>query len=203
MSGVSSEQLRHAIVRAAMPLIDDYETLTMTQIAQAAGIDEVDLLAVFADKEAIIQACMVEMTLAIGTAINPVEEVQKIEAIHTDQPLASRLVEVIDILDAYYQRVRDDLNALQHAAGRGGDAPAPQSFGRQDIRGLSKLPEIQQAVAKLLEPDEQRLRLPAEVLAEAFLNMSLNGTRTVPSEQSPLPAGQVVDLFLHGALNTS
>jgi hypothetical protein len=54
----------------------------------------------------------------------------------------------------------------------------------------------------LLEADQQRLRLPAQVLAAAFVGMTFGGVRPAGPDRPPLPAEQVVDLFLHGALNT-
>lgn len=110
---------------------------------------------------------------------------------------------MIDILGAYYHRVRTDLEAFEQAgfADDGtADEPGIRSISRNDFRDLGSLPEIRQAVAKLLKPDEQRLRLPAEALAEIFLGMSRFCTRA-PNEEQPLPAEQIVDLFLHGALN--
>ena len=62
--------------------------------------------------------------------------------------------------------------------------------------------EFRQAVARVLEPDEQRLRLPAHVLAVAFVGMVFDGVRPAALGEEPLPAEQIVDLFLHGALST-
>src|SRR4051812_20015978 len=106
---MSSEHLRQTIVRATMPLIGEYDTLTMARIARAAGIGEADLLAVFADKEAVIQACMSVLMARVSAVMDPGEEVRELDAIRVDQPVASRLFEVIDILGAYYHRVRTDL----------------------------------------------------------------------------------------------
>jgi len=217
MTGMEPEQLRQTIVRATIPLIGEYETLTTAQIAQEAGVSEADLLAVFADKAEVMQACVTALMESMTTVFDPAEEVRAIGAIHTDQPLASRLVKVIDILDNYYRRTRVDLDDLLPASLRNADAadapgirpdtvgaPGSQPSVPQDgIHSLgSKDPEIRQAVAKLFEPDEQRLRLPAQVLANAFLGMTLGGVRPVGPDQSPLPAEQVVDLFLHGAVTT-
>jgi AcrR family transcriptional regulator len=206
MTEMNPEQLRQTITRATMLLLGEYETLTTAQIAQAAGIGEADLLAVFADKEAVMQACVATLTEAASAAFNPAEEVREIGAIRTDQPLASRLVKVIDIFDAYYRRVRIDLDDLvpanAPAVGTADTPGIPPSDRQDDLRGLGRLVEFRQAVAKLLKPDEQRLRLPVEVLAEAFVGMTFSGVRPAPPDQAPLPAEQVVDLFLHGALNT-
>ena len=51
-AGMSPEQLREIIVQAAIPFLADWETVTTTQIARAAGIDEATLLTIFNDKEA-------------------------------------------------------------------------------------------------------------------------------------------------------
>jgi AcrR family transcriptional regulator len=211
MTGMNPEQLRQTIVRATIPLIGEYETLTTAQIARAAGIGEADLLAVFADKEAVMQACVATLTEAVSVAFDPAEEVREIGAIRTDQPLASRLVKVIDILDAYDRRIRVDLDDLLPASvpatstGAGlADAPGIRPLIPQDEFGSlsSRSSEIWEAVARLLEPDEQRLRLSAQVLAKAFVGMIFSGVRPAGPDQSSLPAEQVVDLFLHGALST-
>jgi len=55
---MGQDQLREIIVRAAIPLIVEYDTLAIGRIAQAAGIDEGALLAVFDDKDAVVRACM-------------------------------------------------------------------------------------------------------------------------------------------------
>ena len=73
------------------------------------------------------------------------------------------------------------------------------SFSRQDFRSLGRLPDFREAVATLLEPDQQHLCLPAGVLADAFLGLCLGGARSAHPDQS-LPAEQLVRLFLHGAL---
>jgi hypothetical protein len=125
-------------------------------------------------------------------------EVRKLDAIRVDQPIAARLAEVIDILGAYYQRIRDDLQAFEDA-NFAGDEPITQSIGHNDFRDLGSRPEIRQAVAKLLEPDERRLHLPAETLADIFLLMS-RACVLAPGEVQPLPADQVIGVFLHGAL---
>jgi AcrR family transcriptional regulator len=202
MTGTSPEQLHRSIVRATVPLLGEYETLTTAQIARAAGIGEAELLAVFADKEAVMQACTAALAEAMAVVFDAAGEVREIAAIGTDQPLASRLVKVIEILDAYYRRIRVDLDDLLPARVPA-DAPGTQTLIPQDeLRSLSsRSSELREAVATLLEADQQRLRLPARVLAEAFVGMTFGGVRPARPDQPPLSAEQVVDLFLHGALH--
>jgi AcrR family transcriptional regulator len=201
------EQLRQAIVRATVPLMGEHETLTTAQIAAAAGVGEADLLAVFADKEAVMLACAAALTDAMTVVLDPAEEVREIGAIRPDQALAWRLAKVINILDAYLRRIRVDLDDLLPAfvpAAGTADAPVIRASGPQDeLRSLGDLSEFRQAVAKLLEPDQQHLRLPAQVLAAAFVAMAFGRVRPTSPDQPPLPAEQFVDLFLHGALKTA
>jgi len=183
---MSRERLREVIVRAAMPLIGEYETLTTARIARAAGIDEAVLLAVFDDKDAVVRACMDTVRAALAAALDPGQALQQLDAVALDQPLGARLAAVVAIMDAYYDRARAEIDLLQRETGRG------SSYGREDFRPVGRLPETRRAVARLLEPDRSRLRLPPDVLADAFLGLSLGGART-------LPAAELVDLFLHGA----
>jgi AcrR family transcriptional regulator len=223
MAGTSADEVRQAVVRAALPLIGDYDSLTTAQLARAAGIGEADLLAVFPGMEAVLQACAATMVAHMTAVMDPAAEVGKLDAIRTDQPLASRLVEVLGIVDAYHRRVRAGLDAYHRRVRAGLDAyhrrvragldafeqsvvPAPAgapSSGRSELPAITSQPEVRRAVARLLAPDGQRLRLPTAALAEAFLTMSGVAARTANEERSPLPAEQVVDLFLHGALITS
>ena len=202
MTEINHEQLRQIIVWATVPLISEYETLTTARIAESAGVDEADLLAVFADKEAIMQAWTATMTAAMAAAFDPAEEVRKLSAIRTDQPLTSRLVQVIDIFDAYFRRTRITLDDLRPASipapndAESSDTPMipPMEIGSQGIRSL-----VRPVVTKLLEPDEQHLLLPPRVLADAFVGM-ISSIWGVGPDQAPPPAEQVVRLFLHGAV---
>ncbi len=180
-----------------MPLVSQYEALTTARIAEAAGVDEAALLAVFEDKDAVVRACMEAVREAIAAAFDPGEALERLDAVAVDQPLAARLVAVVDIMDDYYGRARARLDDVQQMTSPGGSAARPR--GREDLRVLGRLPEIRQAVVRLLEPDRDRLRLPPEVLAEAFLGMSHGAARAPGPGRSPWPAGRLVDLFLHGA----
>jgi AcrR family transcriptional regulator len=210
--GMSPEQPRESIVQAAVPLIAEWDTVTTAQIARAAGIDEAALLRVFDDKDAILQACIVAVQAHVTTALDPTQVLQELQSISLDQPLAARLVEAIDALDTYYVRVRTRLEALatsgiahrRPATDTGTpDEPHTRSLSHDDFRAAARLPATRQAITKLLEPDQEQLRLPAEILADAFLGISLGHARTPHPQRSPLPIEQLVDLFLHGALTTT
>jgi AcrR family transcriptional regulator len=218
-SEMNPEHLRETIVQAAIPLITEWDTVTTAQIARAAGIDEATLLRVFDDKDAVLTAAL---QVHVMTALDPTQVVQDLQSIRLDQPLAARLAEAIDALDTYHGRLVTFLAPLD-ASGTPQPRPTPEDgtageprtrqFDRADLRAAARMDVIGQAVTKLLEPDQEHLRLPAGTLADAFLGLYSGRRRTphpdpsrLPTEQpqpSQLPAEQLVDLFMHGALTTT
>lgn len=222
-SGANPEHLREIILRAAMPLVAEveWETVTTAQIARAAGIDEAILLRVFDDKDAVFTAAI---QAHVMTALDPTQVLHDLHSIPLDQPLAARLIEAIDALDTYHARTLTLLAPAQ-AASTPDRQPIPDSgttgeprsrqvkFNDDELRDAARIDVISQAVTKLLEPDQEHLRLPAGTLADVFLGL-YSGRRRTPHpglsrrpterpQRSQPPAEQLVDLFMHGALTTS
>lgn len=200
------EQLRQNIVQASIPFLAEYETPTMAQIAEVAGVSEADILAIFPDARAVIQAAMTTMQEAMVAVIDPTDTVRALNAIDTDQSLEARLTQAIEIFDEYHRQIRSKFAALQQnvsaSVAGGTDASGIESSNqREEFGGLGKMEEFRQAITRLLEPDGQRLFLPVEVLAAAFVGLTVDGVRPSRSDQPPLLAEQIVRLFLHGALN--
>lgn len=195
---MSPEQRRETVIQAALPLVAEYgAAVTTAQIARAAGIGEATIFRVFDDKDAVLQAC-------IATALDPTHVLQELQSISLEQPLAARLVEAIDALDAHLGRIGTVIGALhasgtpnrrQHPATGADGEPRTRSSGRDASHAATR-----QAVTDLFEPDQDQLRLPAETLADAFLGLFLGHQRAPHPQRSNLPTEQLVNLFLHGAL---
>ena len=184
---MTPDERRDMIVRAALPLVGEYGTaVTTAQIARAAGIGEATIFRVFDDKEALLDACVVE-------ALRTDRVVAEIRAIPLDQPLPARLAEAAAALDGYLARMGAVLGSL-HATGRQlrhrgtGAVPDRAAAGQQ----------TREAVAELLEPDRASLRLPPEQLASIFVPLVFARGRAVGGE--PPATSDLLDLFLHGAL---
>ncbi|OUC97336.1 TetR family transcriptional regulator [Streptosporangium minutum] len=221
---MSLERRRHMIVLAALPLVAEYgAAVTTSQIARAAGIGEATIFRAFADKDELLDACVVE-------ALRPDHALEQLAAIPLDQPLAARLTEAADILQAHTARIGTVLGAL-HASGRrrsrdrhavppsaGGTAEAPAadrgeaSAGRVDEASPpdqadgTRLPDREassrqtlEAVAELFEPERDSLRLPPERLATIFLHLMLSSARR-PLGGPQISTDDLVDVFVHGAL---
>ncbi|MCW3818231.1 TetR/AcrR family transcriptional regulator [Micromonospora sp. DR5-3] len=190
--GMSPDQRRAMIVRAALPLLATHgAAVTTAQVARAAGIGEATVFRAFPDKDALLDACVAE-------ALHPGAALADLAAIPLTQPLGDRLTAAATALRAHLDRIGAVL-AAAHAAGRPGrgqrDVPPvrDRASGREE-----SVDAVRAAVAALFAPEGDRLRLPADQLAVLFLAV-LVPSRTPLAGAAPTPA-ELVDLFLHGAL---
>lgn len=184
------------IVAAALPLVTQHGTaVTTAQIARAAGIGEATIFRVFEDKNEVLAACVAE-------AVSPDHILRELAAIPLDAPLAIRLVEAADALRAHLERMGAVLGTL-HATGycgpraRGDHGPAPD-------RRIASARALRRAIAELIEPDRDRLRLSPETVAAIFLGLAFAQPRAPfgsdpDGDETPSPA-DLVDVLLNGAL---
>lgn len=220
--GMSPDQRRAMIVRAALPLLATHgAAVTTAQVARAAGIGEATVFRAFPDKDALLDAVVAE-------ALRPDTALAELAAIPLDQPLTDRLTAAATALLAHLDRLGAVL-AVAHTAGRPGrsrrtttadhpprdgaavptgDHPAPDSAAQAAVPtgdhprdGAARheaADATRAAVAALFAPEGDRLRLPADRLAALFLAVLLPGRPPLGADR-PTPA-ELVDLFLHGAL---
>ncbi|MFB4307476.1 TetR/AcrR family transcriptional regulator [Actinomadura sp. GTD37] len=210
--GMTPQRRREMIVRTALPLVAEHGTAVTTgQIARAAGIGEATIFRVFADKDELLDACVAE-------ALRNDHVVAVIAEIPLDQPLADRLAEASAAIEAYLVRMGMVLGALQ-ATGRrlgrgmprpggggpgGGDEGSAPEGGGHAGGGADRdaaMNRTRDAIAELLEPERDRLRLPAEQIAGLFMGLAFTRARPPagPAASSPSMA-EYLDVFLHGAL---
>ena len=190
---MSAEDRRAMIVHAVLPLLMEHgANVTSSQIARAAGIGEGTIFRAFKDKDELFDACTAE-------ALKPDHVLDAIAEIPVDQPLEDRLVEAAEALGAHLERMGALMGAL-HASGRvkhRDQRPEGQSRSWKGGRRES-MAAIRGAMVELFTPEEDRLRLPPEQLADLFLTL-LFGGRRMASDDAPTTR-QVVDFFLHGAV---
>ncbi|WP_424532202.1 TetR/AcrR family transcriptional regulator [Sphaerisporangium viridialbum] len=217
--GMSPEQRRDMIVKAALPLVAERgAAVTTAEVAKAAAIGEATIFRVFADKEELLNACVLE-------ALNPAHALEEIAAVPLDQPLAARLTEAAEALSAHLERMGSVIGAL-HASGlrrgrpgphqrgaepggeaeeasAGGEGSAPGGGGGHEREGglgrEASVTQTVEALADLFEPERESLRLPPERLAAIFLGMLFSRPR-FPAGTAPAGLGELVDVFLNGAV---
>jgi AcrR family transcriptional regulator len=185
---MTPDQRRAMIVAAALPLVAEHGSAVSTaQVARAAGIGEATIFRAFGDKDALIEACVAE-------ALRPDSALDAIAEIPLGLPLSERLAEAARELDAHLQRMGSVIGAL-FATGRQPERPPP-SRDREDYRAASTRATVE-ALAALLEPDADTLRLPVEQLAAVLLSQLFARHRPIPGGE--LTVEQHIDLFLDGA----
>ncbi|MFJ2894050.1 TetR/AcrR family transcriptional regulator [Streptomyces sp. NPDC087218] len=186
------ESRREMIVRAALPLVIEHgSAVTTRQVARAAGIGEGTIFRVFADKDELLDACVAE-------ALSPDNTLDELARVSLEQPLAARLAEAASALHAHLDRVGAVIGALHATGGRGRSGRAAGSGTPPDREAGSR--QVREAVAELFGPERELLRLSPERAATVFLGLLTVGFgREDPAQQTE--TGDLVDIFLHGALS--
>ncbi|HEY1176648.1 MAG TPA: TetR/AcrR family transcriptional regulator [Phytomonospora sp.] len=184
--GMTPEQRREMIVRAALPLVAELgAAVTTGKIARAAGIGEATIFRVFADKDELLRACLAE-------AFDPGHVLGEIADIPLDQPLAARLTEAAESMRAYMERMGALIGALQ-TSGR----PRREEPRGHDDRDAA-MGRTVQALAGLFAPERETLRFTPEEAAELFLRLTF--TRPAPDGTHALDLPRTIDAFLNGVV---
>jgi len=202
---MSMEDRQEAIALAAIPLLAEHGThVTTGQIAKAAGIAEGTIFRVFKDKQELLDFCVLR-------AFRTRELVERIDAISVDQPLTSRLIEAMTMIDEMAAR----LGTLMHTLGATGYRPNENSHKKDDESGGHGKPPMQHefertttAISALLSSSQEQLRLPADRAAGYLMGLTfmtrMQVTRTAQVEQKEPESfvSEIVDLFMNGAVAT-
>jgi AcrR family transcriptional regulator len=181
---MSPEKRREMIVQAVLPLVVEHgAAVTTSQIARAAGIGEATIFRAFADKDELIDACVAE-------ALRTDRAIDAIAAIPLEPPLADRLAEAAEALQAHMGRMSALFGAL-HASGH------RRTRGERKMGARQGMEAVQDAIADLFEPEKHDLRLAPEHLAGMFCGLLLTRSRGGAVKAT---TAELIDVLLHGGL---
>lgn len=174
---------RAALISATLPLIRKHGIDVSTrQIAAAAGVAEGTIFRVFPDKDSLIQA-------TVDAAFDPAPVVSALEGIATSAPLTERLTAIVRIVQAWLTTVINLMMVLRGSRALG-DKPHLRRPRPSDIIGV--------AIARLIEPNRDRLRMPAAQVARLLLLLLFSGSHPGIADGKLLTPEEIVGVILDG-----
>ncbi|MGH3910416.1 MAG: TetR/AcrR family transcriptional regulator [Pseudonocardiaceae bacterium] len=191
---MSPQERRAAIVTATLPLLAEHGTAVTTgQVAAASGVAEGTVFRAFADKHELMWACL-------QAAFDPAAPVAALRRIPRDLPLAQRLLRAGAAVGEHWDRAMQ----IGHAVRSSCHNP-PEATGHRTLADPGeKLRALSEALAELLAPDAEDLRLSPERTAQIYL-LAVTGDRMLRSRMAALGApspgdtDELIEIFLHGA----
>ena len=178
------DERRAALIAATEPLLEKFgRDVSTRQIAQAACVAEGTIFRAFATKEDLIDAVLEDVFDVQRTC-------DDLTAIDRSLNLETRLVAAVQVLQARLRRVF----ALFHSMRIG------PRHDQRDFRDRQRADNdrLNAALAVLLEPDADRLRIPAAEAANALRTITFALTHPILGNERSTEPKQIVDLLRHG-----
>ena len=184
-----ADERRAALIAATEPLLEEFgRDVSTRQIAEAAGIAEGTIFRVFSTKEALIDAVIDEVFDISATC-------EQLGTIDPDLALETRVELAVSILQARLRRVFTLFHTLRLSR-RG-----PEDHEQLRQRQLSDNERLNAALAAVLKPDENRLRLDPDTAASALRTITFSMTHPILAEPELADPHRIVDLVLHGIVH--
>jgi len=174
-SALPPEERRAAIVAATLPLLFERGANVSTrQIAEAAGIAEGTIFAVFPDKEAVLQA-------ALRAALDPEPTERELAAIDRTLPFKDQLTDAVGILQ---RRVTTIWRVLSGTGDNDAPRTPPADFA---------------SLVDILSSHRDELRTDPLNAARQLRALTVAVSHPMFFTGDPMDPRQIVELFLDGA----
>jgi len=179
------DKRRAALIAATEPLLERFgREVSTKQIAEAAGVAEGTIFRAFATKEALLDA-------VIEDAFDIQRTCGELAQVDLGLSLEERLVAAVAILQERLRRVVALFGSLRLRK----EAHDHDSF-RAKQQADNEL--LNCAIAPLIKPDQDQLRLDTTEAASALRAITFSMTHHILGDQRLAEPQQIVDLVLHG-----
>ena len=179
------DERRAALIAATEPLLERFgREVSTRQIAEAAGIAEGTIFRAFATKEALIDA-VIKDSFDIHRTYDELAQIDR------GLGLEERLIAAVAIMQERLRRVFALFGSLRLRR----EASDHDSFR---IKQQADNELINSAIAALIQPNQDQLRLDVMEAASALRTITFSITHPILGDQRLTEPQQIVDLVLHG-----
>jgi len=179
------DERRAALIEATEPLLEQFgRDVSTKQIAEAAGVAEGTIFRAFATKEELIDA-------VIEDAFDTQRTSDELAQVHPALSLEERLTAAVIILQERLRRIFSLFGSLRLRK-------EPHDHDSFRAKQQADYELINRAIASLIKPDQDRLRLDVTDAASALRTITFSITHPMLGDPRPVEPQQIVDLVLYG-----
>jgi len=179
------DERRASLISATEPLLERFgREVSTRQIAEAAGVAEGTIFRAFATKESLIDA-------VIADAFDSRRTCAELAEIDPGLSLEERLIAAVVILQERLRRIVTLFGSLRLRR-------EPHDHDSFRARQQADNELINSAIASLIKPDQDQLRLGVMEAASALRTITFSISHPLLGDQRLAEPQQIVDLVLHG-----